>query len=77
MSSPDTSRWWDRANCRGLPPEWFVPEVGDPNPQAYIQCSACTVRQECHDDGVVSKSWGVFGGVRLQAGLPFHPRRRG
>lgn len=43
--------WADRAACRGMDIEWFVPKVGKPiDDRARACCARCEVSQECLDE---------------------------
>ena len=41
--------WQERAACRGLGVERFLPELGDPLDDAREVCGRCPMRRECLD----------------------------
>ena len=65
-----------QAACRGLPTEWWFPELGmnvlrTPTlKKAKEICSSCEVKQLCYEYGVATDSWGIWGGVTLNNGYP-------
>lgn len=74
--------WRDRARCRGVDADVFIPDLNVLNdPRAKIRlknfvenavshCEGCPVKQECLEYGRSTHSHGVFGGVLLR------PRKR-
>ena len=71
--------WRERAACRGVPSDDFVPPyymVNNPRAKIRLKkfveeaaehCGGCPVRQECLEYGRATKSFGVFGGVLLKS----------
>lgn len=56
--------WFDDAACRGLDPELFFPERGEPTKPAKTICRTCRVREECLEYALVNvERFGVFGGM--------------
>lgn len=60
--------WQDDAACKGMPTEWWFPELGDVVDQATKICASCAVRVDCaatHQD----EMWGVWGGIHRETTL--------
>lgn len=70
--------WRDRAECRGLDPALFVPDVGtDPRP-ALAVCERCPVTGDClaellDEPLVVAGGYTAAQRVALRRGLPVPP----
>ena len=43
----DRPEWFEDANCRGLPTDWWFPEPGKNATTAKKVCGECAVRDEC------------------------------
>lgn len=60
----DRPAWRDAAACRGVDPDLFYPEAGEPGTEAKQVCRRCDVREECLtyalDNG---EKMGVWGGM--------------
>lgn len=67
MSSikPPPGPWADRAKCRGLDVDMFMPPRGDTNRHAVAVCNACPVKAECLDYALTApvERHGVWGGT--------------
>jgi WhiB family redox-sensing transcriptional regulator len=60
-SGPD---WRHDGACRGMNPDLFFPERGDPTMPAKAVCSQCPVRAECLRDALGQRErFGVWGGL--------------
>lgn len=60
----DDSRWWERANCRGLNADLFFPRRGDDVHQATAVCQSCAVKAECLDYAMDNgERFGIWGGL--------------
>lgn len=57
---PARPAWQQSAACRGLGPDLFFIDRGEPARDAQDVCAACTVRAECLEAGLHEK-WGVWG----------------
>ena len=44
---PPPGEWAEKANCQGLPPEWFYPERGESTAPAKAVCQSCVVAGPC------------------------------
>lgn len=68
--------WYAQAACRGMPTEWWFPELGMPDRQrrnfykAKAICADCPVKEQCLKYGKETGSMGLWGGVTLQHGRP-------
>lgn len=68
--------WTLSAACRGMPTEWWFPDVGVPGIQkvnfdkAKAICASCPVKEACLEYGMETGSMGLWGGVTLQHGRP-------
>lgn len=80
---PDYWSWADREvdgpACKGMDPNLFYPERGQPiDPQVKQACDACPVIQECETHAITHGEPGVWGGTtgrerrakRQQLGIP-------
>ena len=84
-SDPDRAgEWVTRANCRGLDPDLFFPERGDPTREAKAVCQGCRVRSDCLAVALArSEKFGIWGGMsererrRIRRALAHSRRRRG
>jgi len=57
-------KWHARAACRGMGPELFVTERGQPTGPAKALCGGCAVRSECLEAGLAHPELqGVWGGT--------------
>lgn len=57
----DRGRWRVRAACRGLGPELFFPDRGEPHADARSVCAGCPVTDACGEWGLWEK-YGVWAG---------------
>lgn len=56
--------WMAEANCRGLDPDLFFPQRGQPTEQAKQVCRACDVQAECLTYAVNhGEKFGTWGGM--------------
>jgi WhiB family redox-sensing transcriptional regulator len=56
--------WQEQASCRGVDPDLFFPERGEPAGPAKEVCSGCVVRSECADYAIARpEKFGVWGGM--------------
>ena len=56
--------WLTRAACRGMDPELFFPERGEPTEPAKAVCAGCPVRGECLDYALTNvERFGIWGGL--------------
>jgi WhiB family transcriptional regulator, redox-sensing transcriptional regulator len=56
--------WMERSACRGLDPNLFFPERGQPTETAKGVCGECPVREDCLDYSIRTRQvWGVWGGT--------------
>lgn len=68
--------WFDRAACRGLDPDLFFPERGQPTRPAKRVCERCPVRVECLDYAQANfEKFGVWGGLSERARRRIRARR--
>lgn len=71
---PKTALWSDVATCRTYdePEDFFDNYENDKVVAASIDemCLSCPVMRQCYRAGRSSKSYGVWGGVHLEAGKP-------
>lgn len=59
----DPKTWRHQAACRGLDPEAFYPEEGEPGDEAKAVCTRCPVRQPCLEWALATREKaGVWGG---------------
>jgi WhiB family redox-sensing transcriptional regulator len=68
-----------KGNCLGHPHHMWFPELGDPGNSAVEAkkiCSTCSVKQECLEYGIDTKSYGIWGGITLRNGIPNRKRGR-
>jgi WhiB family redox-sensing transcriptional regulator len=68
-----------KGSCLGHPHHMWFPELGDPGNgavEAKKICSTCTVKQECLEYGIDTKSYGIWGGITLRNGIPNRKRGR-
>jgi WhiB family redox-sensing transcriptional regulator len=54
--------WQSKGACRGMDPNIFVTERGQPTAPAKRVCAQCSVRQECDDYATANYLQGVWGG---------------
>ena len=47
MAQADEHAWRDDAACRGVGPDIFFPDHGEPTPESDALCRGCLVRDEC------------------------------
>ncbi len=60
----DGTSWRLRANCRGVDPELFFPERGEPTNEAKEVCKGCAVRAKCLEFALTSgERQGIWGGL--------------
>ena len=63
-----SSRWRDRAACRGADPDLFFPLPGQSADPARAICAGCHVRAECLALARARREqFGIWGGVDLGA----------
>lgn len=68
--------WRTEASCKGLDPDLFFPERGEPTAHIKAVCEGCPVKAECLALGLELDGPGVWGGtsererVGLRAGQP-------
>ena len=63
MPIPDRS-WRDRAACRGMGPDLFFPERGQPTDEAKAVCQGCPVSHACFMFAIQSgEIFGIWGGT--------------
>jgi WhiB family redox-sensing transcriptional regulator len=56
--------WMDQAKCRGVSPDSFYPERGEPTAPAKAICMGCVVRLECLELALVNgEKHGIWGGL--------------
>ena len=56
--------WMNFGACRGVDPDLFFPERGEPTEPAKEICFGCSVREECLEYALSSKEkFGVWGGT--------------
>jgi WhiB family transcriptional regulator, redox-sensing transcriptional regulator len=56
--------WLDRAVCRGIDPDLFFPQRGEPTDPAKAVCAGCPVAAECLEYALVNgERFGVWGGL--------------
>lgn len=56
--------WWEHAKCRGMDPDLFFPERGEPTQHARAVCAGCAVRIPCLEDALACGDVpGVWGGL--------------
>lgn len=61
--SVDELAWMDEGNCRGVDPDLFFPERGQPTTEPKAICQGCVVRDECLEHALVNgERWGIWGG---------------
>jgi hypothetical protein len=78
---PDDLRWESLAACQNMDRDWFFdldPDDPDQTRQTYSDpviavavdttCMSCPVINECLNEGIENKRWGVWGGVYLTDG---------
>lgn len=59
-----TTRWQQRAACRGMDPELFFPGRGESTREAKAACAQCPVRDECLSAAYGgSERFGIWGGL--------------
>lgn len=64
MTSPHTTRWQDRAACKGLDAELFFPERGELAAIALATCKHCLVQPGCLEHALTfPERFGVWGGT--------------
>ncbi len=73
--------WATRAACRGLDPDLFFPERGEPTREARTVCNQCPVRVDCLNYALDNNErFGMWGGLserqrrRIRAGRTNHLR---
>ena len=60
----DRPEWFEDANCRGLPTDWWFPEPGKNATTAKKVCGECAVRDECLTFALArNEKDGVWGGL--------------
>lgn len=68
------------AECKGHPTEWWFPTqsmnvLRTPTLKLAKEiCKSCSVKKECLEYGIATRSWGIWGGETLSQGIP---NRRG
>jgi len=68
--------WLDRANCRGIDPQLFYPDRGEPTRQAKEVCTGCEVREACLDYALASgQKFGIWGGTSERERRALRSRR--
>lgn len=66
LNDPDHD-WWPAAACRGLDPNLFFPELGEPTAPAKAVCAGCPVRARCLDYALANGiRYGTWGGATEQ-----------
>jgi len=56
--------WQLHARCRGVGPELFFPEKGEPAAGAKTVCGTCPVTEQCLDFAIRSgEETGIWGGM--------------
>jgi WhiB family redox-sensing transcriptional regulator len=61
---PQAGEWLTAAACRGMDPELFFPDRGEPTEPAKAVCAGCRVRGECLDYALANvERFGVWGGT--------------
>lgn len=56
--------WRERAQCKGMPTEWFFPDAGQQGLSRFVTenvCATCPVQTECLEFGK-NEDHGVWGG---------------
>lgn len=82
MSKPPPGEWANRAACKNMDPDWFLPEDHTPfPPEARAACRGCEVRQACLEYAL-SPPWerrGLWGGTgpRERRDISRERQRRG
>lgn len=62
-----TEDWTTRAACRGLDPDLFFPEQGEPATYALAVCRSCDVTAECLATALENhERMGIWGGTTGQ-----------
>ncbi len=73
----DRPAWRDRAQCRGVDPDLFFPETGEPGTEAKRVCWGCAVREECLAYALDNREkFGVWGGLSEAERRRMRSRRR-
>lgn len=79
MTTPDSPRptWHTRAACRGLDPDVFFPERGEPVREAKAICATCPVQSQCLAHAIDNvERWGVWGGTTDRQRIAIRKARR-
>ncbi|MEM7355119.1 MAG: WhiB family transcriptional regulator [Acidobacteriota bacterium] len=63
IERPSTDSWRLSAACRGMDPELFFPQRGEPVEPALAVCAQCPVVEPCRSYAVVFEGRGVWGGM--------------
>jgi WhiB family redox-sensing transcriptional regulator len=71
MNTTATTEWRARANCMGIDPTLFFPQLGADTERARQVCVGCVVRQQCLDHAIV-----VGDRVAIMGGLSAAERQR-
>lgn len=57
------TQWVDRAKCKGMDPNVFHPQRGEPTLPATKVCYNCPVRLDCLEDAIANgHKHGIWGG---------------
>jgi WhiB family transcriptional regulator, redox-sensing transcriptional regulator len=69
--------WHTLAACRGIDPDLFFPDRGDPTQHAKAVCGGCAVRPECLEFSLVnSERFGIWGGLSERERRALRRQRR-
>jgi WhiB family redox-sensing transcriptional regulator len=72
----DPLAWRQLANCRGVDPELFFPERGEPAADAKAVCLGCVVRTECLEHALAHERFGIWGGTSERERRDIRRQRR-
>jgi WhiB family redox-sensing transcriptional regulator len=73
----DPQPWKQHAACRGLDPELFFPERGDPQAPARRVCRGCPVRVPCLEYALDTRQViGIWGGTSERCRRQLRAQRR-
>jgi WhiB family redox-sensing transcriptional regulator len=81
LTPVNTAPWLDEAACKGMDPELFFPDRGDPTRYAKAVCADCPVKYDCLRAALEERErFGIWGGMsererrilrrRLASGVP-------